>query len=247
MTGELATRDAPRTPQDTDAALRSRASRLGVGLRPVVETRYPKNAPAYDLVVGCEVTGSISQADAAAEMVRRTLEPANARDIEGWLAELSVVVVRRQDDEFAEALRLEAYASRLRQYPADVARSAILGKTWKFWPAWSEVEAECERLVAPRRHMLAALENPTKPAAEIAPPPRCTPESARKIMEAAGYTPRRFEAVKARPMATDARELDAPPERAPHWSEREAPDSPRMQQLHRDRIKAGLIKPEGTQ
>lgn len=87
--------------------------------------------------------------------------PAPTSAIEAWLAELSVIVSRRPDDQFTEALRAQAYSSRLARYPADVARHAVLGKTWRFWPSWDELEKVCEAMVAPRNAMIVAIQRYT--------------------------------------------------------------------------------------
>jgi hypothetical protein len=78
---------------------------------------------------------------------------APVRQIEFWLAELSVIVARRADDEFGEELRITAYSSRLSRYPADIARHALLGIPHKFWPAWSELEAICNKLASHRQQL----------------------------------------------------------------------------------------------
>ena len=112
---------------------------------------------------GCEVSGPADARATAADELERLMEPAPLRMIEEWLAELSVIVARRADDDFGDSLRVTAYASRLREYPADVARAAVIGGRWKFWPAWSEMEVICERKVAARRHMIAALRRADDP------------------------------------------------------------------------------------
>lgn len=150
------------TPVEVDAAAVLRASQLGVGLRVALDHRFPKDdrgnpLPAYSVVRGCSVTGDREKFGEVAEAIQRLETPAPSGDIEGWLAELSVITAKRHDDEFAETLRIEAYASRLRRYPADVARQAVVGCSWRFWPTWAELETICERLVAPRRAMVANL------------------------------------------------------------------------------------------
>jgi hypothetical protein len=101
------------------------------------------------------------------------MTPAPIRQIEAWLAELSVLVVRRQGDEMEEGLRLTAYASRLARYPADVARAVTIGASYRFWPTWQELEKRCEAMTSPRRVMIAALERGPEP-----PPPEYTQPSA---------------------------------------------------------------------
>ena len=159
---------AKQAPADMDKAAVSRASQHGVGLQVRYELRFPsgpngESLPSYQVAVACDASLTGNHAAAAADL-RNFLTPAPAREIEAWLAELSVVVAKRRDDAFDEGLRLEAYASRLGQYPADVARSAIFKKPgWMFWPTWSELEKVCDTLVAPRNRMIFALENPPTP------------------------------------------------------------------------------------
>jgi hypothetical protein len=82
---------------------------------------------------------------------------------------------------------------------------------------------------------------------------RCKPDDANAIMERAGFTPKRFAQVEARPMAGSTAELEADTDRMakPHWSELVAPDSPEMQALRAARLanplmRAGMkIEPEG--
>lgn len=150
-------------PQDVDKAAVLRASQLGVGLAVKFDYRFPKDErgnslPLVTLVKGVTVSGSAQARADTVAAIRRLEINAEPREVEGWLAELSVITARRADDEFSETLRLEAYASRLRRYPADVAREAVLGRSWKFWPAWSELETVCDQLAAPRRAMIRALE-----------------------------------------------------------------------------------------
>ena len=87
------------------------------------------------------------------------LTPPPRGQIEEWLAELSVITRRKQDDDITENLRLSAYSSRLEDYPADVVREALLKHKWLFFPAWAELQDVCDKLAAPRRAMIWHLEN----------------------------------------------------------------------------------------
>ena len=53
--------------------------------------------------------------------------------------------------------RLKVTATKLEVVLQDGSRlqPALLEKTWKFWPSWAELEAECEHLVSARRPRLA--------------------------------------------------------------------------------------------
>jgi len=103
--------------------------------------------------------------------------PAPKNQIEEWLAELSVITRRKQDDDITETLRLSAYSSRLADYPADVAREALLKHKWLFFPAWAELQDVCDKLAAPRRAMLWHLQN--APQAQE-PSERETPSAERR-------------------------------------------------------------------
>ena len=153
-----------------DKAALSRASQHGVELLVRYEGRYPTGAngeslPSYVVAVDCAIDyrDEAGRENALAD-VRKFLTPAPVRDIEAMLAELSVIVAKRRDGEFDEMLRLEAYASRLKAYPADVVREALFGKTWQFWPTWAELERICNAKAAPRRHMERVLSTPKAPA-----------------------------------------------------------------------------------
>jgi hypothetical protein len=175
---------AQRKPGDVDKAAVSQASRRGVTLAVEYNFRFPKDdrgnsLPTVMTVRSCKAAGEDDARELASADLQKLQMPAPVRAVEGWLAELSVITAKRADDEFSETLRLEAYASRLRRYPADVAREAILGRTWKFWPTWAEMELVCETLAAPRKAMLAAL---TITASETEERARVTPDAAARIM-----------------------------------------------------------------
>lgn len=109
--------------------------------------------------VKVSVSGDAASRQNAVAAIAGFFAEATTNQIEEWLAELSVITRRRQDDEITESLRLAAYSRRLSQYPADVAAEALLRHRWLFFPAWAELEEVCERLVTPRRAMLWHLKN----------------------------------------------------------------------------------------
>jgi hypothetical protein len=153
---------ATQRPHDMDKAAVSRALSHGVGLRVKYEHRFPRgpngeNMPSYPIAVSCEVSPNGDHAAVLADL-RNFLTPAPIREIEEWLAELSVIVARRQEDAFANELRVSAYSARLHRFPADVVRSVLIDQTYKFWPTWEELEKRCSALTAPRIQMIAALE-----------------------------------------------------------------------------------------
>lgn len=185
-----------RTTKEVNEAAISRASQLGVALRVNYDFRSRQdehgNTVSRSITVkGVDATGTPEAKAAAAEMIEALRTPATRSDIEAWLAELSVIVSRRQDDEFTESLRLTAYTDRLARYPADVAREALLVKAWKFWPAWSELEAVCEDLCTIRNAMRTALrrEEPTKDADRTP----VSADRAAEIMAEFGFAPKRMD------------------------------------------------------
>lgn len=97
-------------------------------------------------------------------------------------------------------------------------------------------DRECNRI----RDELA---DRSKMAQPTTPPPQprdpATAEMAERMMQAAGFTPRRMEAVQRRPMATSEAELyaNARQDRELHWTEKLAPDHPEMVALRAARLK----------
>lgn len=138
----------------------SLAKSSGVTLNLKVEGRYPSDAPSYDIVVACSAQGDGDAKSKALDRVKATLTPAPIRAIEQWVAELSVITAGRSRDGMEAAVLVTAYTSRLRQYPADVVKHALLGKTWQWFPTWADLERICEASVAPRKHMIDALSKP---------------------------------------------------------------------------------------
>lgn len=176
---------AGQRPSDMDRAAVSRASSHGVGLTVKYELRFPSGPngeylPSYQIAVGCEVSPDGNHAAALADL-RNFMTPAPVRKIEEWLAELSVIVARRKEDEFADELRVSVYSSRLSRFPADVVRSVLIDATYKFWPTWAELEKRCKALTAPRVQMIAALDR--GPMQAPAPRPEKTAEERARIQE----------------------------------------------------------------
>lgn len=240
-----------RSPSEVDRALHSLALSHNVALRVSYDTRQTRdsagNVTTHFFAKGCSGSGQIEDAETVAAKIAAALEPAPVGMIEGWLAELSVIVARKKDDEFGETLRIEAYASRLRAYPADVAKDALLGRVWRFWPSWAELADTCDSMAMERQHMLSAAYRLTKPARPPEPEQVnniVKRETATEIMESVGFTVRRMEAVKAAPMARtmDEAEHRATSARVPHWSETATPDDPRWEILRKSRIASGMIQ-----
>lgn len=90
-----------------------------------------------------------------------------------------------------------------------------------------------------RRHRIEAAEAEERRARDAA---RCSPEAASEIMNRAGFTPKRMEALRAAPMATSFADAETKTVQCePHWTERVAPDDPRMEVLRAARAKNPLM------
>lgn len=143
-----------------DKAAVSRALTHGVTLGVRYEGRYPNNAPSYQVAVGCDINGTSEQRNQALDSLQGFQQSAPQRAIEGWLVELSAITAGKGPDGVDADILLTAYSSRLSTYPADIVRDVLLGKTWKWFPTWEELEKICEAKSSPRRHMIAALSKP---------------------------------------------------------------------------------------
>lgn len=97
------------------------------------------------------------QAFAAEDRVEGSMTPATHAQIVGWIAELSVISARRADDQMSDDLRVAAYSRRLGEYPADIARHAMLEHRWKFFPTWAELAEVCDKQRDQRMSMIAAI------------------------------------------------------------------------------------------
>ena len=177
---------ARQKPADMDAAAVSRASQHGVTLKVRFENRYPSGPsgeymPSYAVAVSCDIHGQKEGLSDAISDLRNFMTPAPIRTIEGWLAELSVIVARGKDDDFGDELRLTAYSARLARYPADVVRTVLLQDRYKFWPTWDELAKRCDAMTGPRAFMIAAMERGPTP---VEPPRRAATDEERARVQA---------------------------------------------------------------
>jgi len=177
---------ARHQPEHLDKLAVLRALSHSVALTVRYEGRYPKGPngermQSYMVATNCAAVGSAENMRLALTDLRKFETPADKRTIEGWLAELSVIVAKRQDDQFSEGLRAEAYSSRLSQYPADVVKYALFTHRWKFWPTWEELAKICDAKAGPRKHMIAALAGGPQAQDEERQPP--TPEERKRMAE----------------------------------------------------------------
>jgi hypothetical protein len=249
---------ADRSPSEVAEALQWQASLRGVELkaeRKPVYTRNALNEPVLDHYEISHFTANGTKAtqEGADELVAKveaTFAPPSKQMCEEWLAELSVITARRPDDEMTEALRLEAYAIRLVDYPTDIAKHAILGHRWKFWPTWAEVAEICDAALDKRKKMLLAVSRMrVGPVERIAPPPpvevdhEARKAAAEEVVTKAGFTLERWQRAQKDPMARTTDELMDPKYVSPpHWADNLPPDHPEMVALRRARQTNDLMR-----
>ena len=110
-------------------------------------------------------------------------------------------------------------------------------------PSPAEIAILAERAVKSIADELSYRVKESQPVSKPVEP-RSENEKARasEILERAGFTPKRLDAVRARPMArTEAELYDERLNNRPHWTETVAPDSPEMEQLRRARAANPLM------
>ena len=160
----VAVRLAALTPAETDNLAASSARQCGVELTEQSRSLGGAELPNGDRTPYRTVTwwtakaDTVEQVHAARRKVSSSLTPPDRDQAVGWLAELSVITARRMDDDMTEDLRAAAYSRRLADYPADIARHALLAHRWKFFPTWAEVADVCDELMQSRKKLLFALD-----------------------------------------------------------------------------------------
>lgn len=155
---------AQASPRSNNRDLVSLARRRGIELRIEREVTFSKETADGQIVPARKgairrgvATGDTAAILAFAEDAQRFAAPASQQMIEAWLAELSVITAKRNDDDMTEQLRLRAYTERLLPYPADIVRHALLVVTWKFWPTWDDLKRYCDEQYEERHAMLTAM------------------------------------------------------------------------------------------
>lgn len=95
----------------------------------------------------------------ALKAVQATLSTVNGNECRKLLAEMKYLTRQKAESTEDIAAQIEIYARRLEAYPADVVRYVIKTQTDSspWWPAWSELKARLDPLVAARKRKLTAL------------------------------------------------------------------------------------------
>lgn len=183
---------AARSPREADRELASLARSHGVSFSVEREITFSKLGPNGERLppreprlLGVSVRGAWSE-----DLAKRAecfLTPAPQELIEQWLAELSVMVAKRADDDLSEELRLTAYAKRLQDYPADMVRHVLLGLRWKFWPTWFELADLLDKMNVERSMVVRRLSTPwaERRQEQAAEPSEPDPEARERTMKSA--------------------------------------------------------------
>jgi hypothetical protein len=145
---------------EADKALRtSLQSSLNVEVE--IETRmmFPDQGKPYPVPSGSSVKATPETIDRAVSRLEAAMAPPAKDWAEEMLVILQAATTGGKRSAAGAAVALEVYAGALCRYPADVARDACMAlATGKWFPTLGEIIEACERLVAPRRAMLTALQ-----------------------------------------------------------------------------------------
>ena len=142
------------------------------------------------------------------------------------------------DDETRMAVR-EEFLRALADYPDWAVQRAFDAwtKTMQRRPTPGEIVILASREVKPLADELHRRETPPEPERETV-----DPETAQRIMDAAGFTPKRMQDLARNPMATTFEAAAVEPVTKPHWSEVADPDGPDMETLRRARGSNPLMR-----
>ena len=139
--------------------------------------------PSYSVVTGCHAGGSPENKALMAEKVRKALTGPTRAQVEQWLARLSVITASRAASGTANKIKLHEYGLRLMAFPSDVVHHVLMERTWQFFPTWHELQQACERLEAPRRAMLRALESDQPEPEKFEPPTQDQKERVKSMID----------------------------------------------------------------
>lgn len=131
--------------------------RSDCGSRLVIKTRCDSDYNAIDEEI--TITGNIPEKwRDALEYINRQ---ANGRNVAAEVTRLRTLTAKRAEGEFDMELSIGAITEELQPYPEDIVRTVC--RDWarenKWFPTLSELIAECEALLKPRRAMLAAIKS----------------------------------------------------------------------------------------
>lgn len=168
------------------------------------------------------------------------------------LKRVNAVLANYYDPDFdaeTKALARAEFLTALKSFPDWAVQQAFDAwvKSGTRRPSPGEIVILVNRALKPLADELARREKMAAEKAEYeaaqARAPRCK-EMAERIMQTKGFTPKRINDIRSRPMANTWAEVDAvsDPQAAPlHWSVGKADDSPEMAALRRARAENPLM------
>lgn len=224
--GAVAARLAEREPFDNTQRLRSL-------LRPL----QPSDANVVPLSM---MTTGVSPSERLLRAAEQALTPPTEGMLRAWLAELSILLPMRAGEAGEQDLRLRAYSDRLRPYPADIVRAALLDRVWSFWPSWAELHPVLETCMATRRSAVAEVRAAALPPAAEVVPVRDEPAKDRAARRAtaaeimAGFA--RGRRVAPQGPHAPVQEAGEAPSRLAHWTQTALSDDPRWAVLREARL-----------
>lgn len=143
----------------------------------------------WDRPVECVVNLSATERQAAADILRRQLEPSGPAFVARCLAAVDAATASREKTPVDEQARRTVLVSSLEDIPADLLADACRRwvQTETFRPTAAELRRKVESEMLKRRVMLDAVTAAPKP--ESAPPKRVTADEVDAILKRHGHTP----------------------------------------------------------
>lgn len=127
--------------------------------------RFPENAPAYSIPLLPVLTiEDRANLPAAIEKVQATMFAPSKKDCAQWIITMEAACAGGNKSLDGAALKMDLYGGALAKFPADVAKAACEELALKprdataWFPTLPELMGVCERLAAPRKMLLAALQ-----------------------------------------------------------------------------------------
>ena len=155
-----------QTPEDTDRnLLQWLISSLSVEAQPQISLTYPVSGGYQRTVTGFSFQGlTESNRSEALRAVQSAMTPATVQRCEEHVSTLHAVTAHRNDSENSLRLILRLYADCLAMYPADVSKAVVERFIYRsekpnFFPTLSELKDACDKAVAQRQQLMAAMEN----------------------------------------------------------------------------------------
>lgn len=172
------------TPAAVNRQVVSQAQQCGVRLDVKSTTLFPRSMAPRDAVRSVEVHGGTrDERLALADRIDTLLDPTPEKWVEAWLVDLESITATRRRDGFANDVALAAYVSRVKSYPPDAVRHALVTTRWHWFPSWAELADCLDASVSGRRAMARALRREPEQKDERAPPTQAQKLNAQALVD----------------------------------------------------------------